>query len=130
MNDPVLLPRQQLAVAARRLPDPSRAQVKKIVIATPEIDTRSAGTNYGALSRRRAESIVFELEQRWVAENSQIPVWRFDGRLFVDHWVEPDNPELLRLFLELASGARAIEIHALEGEIARVSAYFWHPAPS
>jgi hypothetical protein len=129
MNDPVLLPRQQLAVAARRLPDPSRAQVKKIVIATPEIDTRSAGTNYGALSRRRAESIVFELEQRRVAENSQIPVWRFDGRLFVDHWVEPDNPELLRLFLELASGARAIEILELEGEVARVSAYFWHRGP-
>lgn len=129
MEDPVLLPRQQLAVAARRLPDPSRAQVKKIVIATPQIDTRSAGTNYGALSQRRAGNIVFALEQRSIAGNSPIPVWKFQGRLFVDHWVEPDNPDLLRLFLELASGARSIEIHEQQGEIVRVSAYFWHNPP-
>jgi len=130
MDDPVLLPRQQLAAAARRLPDPSRAHVKEIVIATPQLDTRSAGTNYGAVPHCRADGIVFTLEQRSVAGNSPIPVWKFHGRLFVDHWVEPDNPDLLRLFLELASGARAIEIHERQGEIARVSAYFWHNATS
>jgi len=129
MEDPVLLPRQQLAVAARRLPDPNRAQVKSIVIATPQIDTRTAGMNYGAFAPRGADSIVFALEQRSIAGNSPIPVWKFQGRLFVDHWVERDNLDLLRLFLELASGARAIEIHEQQGEIARVSAYFWHNAP-
>jgi hypothetical protein len=129
MEDPVLLPRQQLAVVARRLPDPSRAQVKKIVLAAPQIDTRSAGTNYGSFPQRRAENIVFELEQRSIAGNSPIPVWKFQGRLFVDHWVDPDNPEQLRLFLELASGARSVEVHERHGEIVRVSAYFWHNLP-
>jgi hypothetical protein len=57
-------------------------------------------------------------------------VWRFEGRLFVDHWIEPDNPEQLRLFLELASSARAVEVHERQGEVARVSAYFRPSLPA
>jgi hypothetical protein len=71
-----------------------------------------------------AESVEFELAELTLRGDEPRPAWRFDGTLFVDHWVDPNDLEKLRLFIELASKAKAVEIHEREGELVHITAYF------
>jgi hypothetical protein len=124
MENPVLLPGQQLAVAARRLPDPRRAVKRTVVVAAPYVEHQDRRVFNGVVQQPATENVEFELDELSLGGDKPIPVWRFDGKLFVDHWVDFEDTNKLRLFIELASKATAVEIHEREGELVRVSAYF------
>ena len=124
MENPVLLPGQQLAVAAQSLPDPNLTMKTKIIVAAPNLAPQDTRVIKGVVQRPVTESVEFELDELSIDGSKPLPVWRFDGKLFVDHWVELNDTEKLRLFIEVASKARAVTIHEREGELVRVSAYF------
>ena len=124
MENPVLLPGQQLAVAAKGLPDPNLAMKTKIIVAAPNLGPQDTRVVKGVVQRPVTESVEFELDELSIDGSRPTRVWRFDGKLFVDHWVELNDMDQLRLFIEVACKAKAVTIHEREGEFVRVSAYF------
>ena len=67
-------------------------------------------------------SIVFTIGRRKI-DRSEVLVWKYDGDLFVDSWLDKD-PVKLAPILKEACGALDLEVHSTAGDRATVSAYF------
>jgi len=124
VENSVLMPGQQLAVAARLLPAPRGTLGKKIIVDAPLVARQEMRAVNDFAQRAVAEKVEFELAAFSIGGSEPMLLWRFDGQLFVDHWVEADDVRKLCLFIELACKAKAVSIHGRDDELVRVNAYF------